>query len=196
MYVSYVLLALFVLVFILQLAVAGFTEFLIFDPGNLALWTFISAVFLHGGVTHLFFNSFALIIFGPYLERVIGRRQFITLFFLAGIAGSALYLLTIYLGIVPPRPALGASGAIYGILGALTILTPGLVVYLYFVPMPIRYAAVLWIIFETIGSFNPYSGIGSAAHLGGLLFGIAFGLWYKNQMRPPSAGEWYSTYLR
>ena len=185
----------------LQLAVPGFRDIFIFNPMALAPWMFITSIFLHGGITHLLFNSLALIMFAPYLERLIGSKHFVVLFLLAGLAGSVLFFLTIYFGIIDPVPALGASGAIYGILGALSILMPRLVVYIYFFPVPIRVATVFWFVIETAGSFNPNSRIASAAHLGGLLFGLLFGLYYQNKIRvesapAPASDKWYSAYLR
>ena len=185
--------------FIAQLAIPGFQDIFIFNPHALLPWMFITSIFLHGGITHLLFNSLALIMFGPYLERILGSKLFAVFFLLAGVAGSALFFLTIYFGIIPSVSALGASGAIFGILGALSVLMPSLVVYMYFFPVPIRVATVLWFIIETVGAFNPNSGIASAAHVGGLLFGILFGLYYKNKIRAgpvPVSDKWYSTYLR
>ena len=97
-------------VFIFQVAVPGFTELLYFSEPLAQPWVFITSCFLHGDIMHLFFNSFALLMFGPYLEREIGARNFVILFFLAGIAGNITYFLTIVMGIIPPVPALGASG--------------------------------------------------------------------------------------
>ena len=161
---------------------------MILNPSALTPWSFITSIFLHGSIAHIFFNGFALFMFGPYLERQIGTRDFILFFLAAGIIGNACYVLAILAGIIPSAPALGASGAIYGILGALSILLPSLVVYIYFVPMPIRYATILWLALETIGTFNPNSGIASVAHLGGLLFGIAYGFYYKNKIKRDVVG--------
>jgi len=170
--ISFYLIAVMFLVFFLQL-IPGFTEAFIFDPA-LALsqpWRFITSMFLHGDFTHIFFNMLALLMFGPILESRVGTKKFLMFFFIGGIVGSLLYYLTIIVGIAPPVPALGASGGIYTILGALAVLTPDLVVYLWFVPMRMSMAAIVWVILEFLGTFNPYSGIASAAHLGGLIFG-------------------------
>ncbi|MGB9635300.1 MAG: rhomboid family intramembrane serine protease, partial [Candidatus Micrarchaeia archaeon] len=152
-------------------------------------YRFITSIFLHGGFAHIFYNMFAMFMFAPLLEHKVGTKHFIIILLLSGITGSVLYYITVLLGIIPPLPALGASGAIYGILGALSILMPDLVIYFWFFPMKMRNAAILWILIEFIGSFNPYSGIASAAHLGGLLFGIA----YANLMlkRQETYDEWY-----
>jgi membrane associated rhomboid family serine protease len=181
------ILASIIAVWVLQIAVPlltgfHFTEFFWLDPSMMLQhpWSIITSAFLHQplSIWHIFFNSFALFSFGPYLEQRIGTRNFLIVYFGSAIFGALSYLLTIWLGIIPSTPALGASGAIYGILGALAILVPQIVVFVFFAPMPIRFAAVFWFVMEFLGSFNGASGIGSAAHLGGLVFGLAFGYYY------------------
>ncbi len=178
---SFYLIGLMVIVFFLQ-AAAGITELFYFDPAVAIAqpYRFITSVFLHGSITHLFYNMFALAMFGPLLETKLGASKFMQLFIAGGIIGSVLYYLFVIIGISPPIPALGASGAIYAILGALSMITPNLVIYFWFFPMRIRNAAILWIALEFLGAFNPNSGIASAAHLGGLIFGIAYG-WFINK---------------
>ncbi len=186
--VSLYLLAAIALVFIIQLAVPGFTESYVFDP-SLAIaqpWRFVTCMFLHADPTHILFNGLALFMFGTILDRQVSSRQFLFIYFGAGIFGGLLYYATYLLGIIPPIPALGASGAIYGILGTVAILLPDLRIFFYFIPMKIRYAVIVWIIIEFLGTFDISSGIASAAHLGGLLFGIACGYYLKT--RRGSAG--------
>ncbi len=175
MKVSLMLLGLIAFVFLLQIMVPGFTEALYFNPQQPNAWMFVTSVFLHGGFAHILFNGYALFMFGPLLEQKLGQEKFLMFFLAAGIVGNLLYYATILAGIIPPTPALGASGAIYGILGALAILMPDLVLLFFgVIPLRIGVMAIAWIILEFVGSFNPYSGIGSAAHLGGLLFGLAY----------------------
>lgn len=182
--ISITLLFLIGIIFIVQLSSPTTTSNFDFNPLKALSepWRFITSVFLHGSFEHILFNGLALFMFGSVLERVITTKQYLTLYLGAGIIGGILYYLTFLLGIIPPIPALGASGAIYGIMGALAILVPNLTVYMWFAPMKIRYAAVLWIILEFIGTFNISSGIASAAHLGGLVFGIIYGIYLKRQI--------------
>jgi len=180
---STMILVLLAVVFVLQLAVSGFTQLFWFNPAAVSTqpWGFFTSIFLHGGLAHLFFNGFALLMFGPFLEQRIGSRKFLELFLAAGIIGSVFYFLFVLAGITPALPALGASGAIYGILGALAVLAPNMVVFVMFVPMPMRYAAVLWVAIEFLGTFSPASGIANAAHLGGLLLGFVYAKYFIEQ---------------
>src|SRR4030042_1234041 len=88
-------------------------------------WMFITSVFLHADLSHLLFNLFALYFFGSSLERRIGGRLFVALFLLSGIFGNLGYMIT---ASNPYVPGLGASGAIYGVVGTLAILVPFVVV--------------------------------------------------------------------
>lgn len=176
-------LAIIGIVFFLQMTSTTITELFIFAP-TLALfepWRFVTSMFLHGNLTHLFFNAYALFLFGSILERQISKKDYLTLFFGAGLLGGIFYYSTYLLGIIPPIPALGASGAIYGILGAVAIFLPDMRIFFWFFPMKMRYAAILWVVIEFVGTFNIASGIASAAHLGGLFFGLAYGWYLKNK---------------
>ncbi len=174
------LLAVLFIVFLLQLLIPGFTELFIFDP-TVALqqpWRFITSMFLHASFSHLFFNAYALFLFGNLVERALGSRRFLILYFSSGLAGSILYWITT-MTFAPPIPALGASGAIFGILGAAAALFPNMVIYVFFFPMPMWMAGIFWAVVEFLGMFNPYSGIASAAHLGGLVVGYLLAKHWK-----------------
>jgi len=190
---SIYLLAVMVLSFILQQIIPGYTESLYFDPSTALSepWTFVTSIFLHGGLMHLFFNGYALFLFGSILERKVSKRDFLIIFFVGGIIGSIVYYLTIVAGIAPNVPALGASGAIFAILGAVAVLLPNLRIFFFFFPMRMREAAILWFIIEFLGTFNTSSGIASAAHLGGLAFGVLYAYYLlrkqKEVLHPPWA---------
>ena len=179
--------------FLLQVAVPGYTEAFIFKPELLLSepWRIVTSMFLHGGLSHIFLNLFALIMFGPIVEARMGREEFLKVYFLSGIGGSLLYWATIALGIIPPFPALGASGAIYGIMAAAAVFYPNLVVYVWFVPMRMREALVLWVVLTFMGSFNPYSGVADAAHLGGIIVGYLYAKAFRRERE-----EWWMSYAR
>lgn len=183
--VSTYLLAIIGIVFLFQLISDPVTELLIFAP-TLALaepWRFITSMFLHGSFTHLFFNAYALFMFGSILETQISKKDYLLIYFGAGLLGGLLYYATYLLGIIPPIPALGASGAIYGILGATAIILPEMRIFFFFFPIKMRYAAILWFAMEFLGTFDISSGIASAAHLGGLVFGVAYA-WHLSKRQP------------
>lgn len=179
--------------FILQLLTGGIygpvTELMIFVPSFALLepWRIITSMFIHYDLMHLFFNAYALFLFGSILERKVSKKEYLILYFGAGLIGGLAYYVTYLLGIIPDIPALGASGAIFGILGAVAVLLPNLRIFVWFIPMSMRQAAIFWFVLELFGSFNTASGIASAAHLGGLIFGLAFAWSIRN--RPMDAYE-------
>lgn len=141
-------------------------------------WTFITSMFLHADTSHLFFNMFALFVFGLPLERILGSQRFFVLYFLSGILGDIGYMVT---ASNPFIPAIGASGAIYGLMGTLAMLMPQLTVFIGgFFPMPMIFAVFFWTISEFLGLFAP-SNIARGAHLAGLFLGIAYGLYLRRK---------------
>jgi rhomboid protease GluP len=78
-------------------------------------WRFLTAMFLHGGVLHILFNGFALYVLGPETERIYGVPRFLTIYFVSGIAGG------VGSYVFSPHPSVGASGAIFGLIGCLAV---------------------------------------------------------------------------
>ncbi|MDA3837341.1 MAG: rhomboid family intramembrane serine protease [Nanoarchaeota archaeon] len=135
-------------------------------------WTFITSMFMHGNFLHLFVNMISLYFVGSLVEKIIGRKRYIWLYLLSGLFAGILHI------VFNVSAAVGASGALFGLIGVLIFLTPDLPVYMMFIPIPIKmkYAApgmlvLLWLI--TLGTGAP---IGNVAHLGGLIAGLAYGL--------------------
>jgi len=179
-YTTYLLAAIGI-AFLLQLIVPNFTETFYLNPKTVlsAPWQLVTSMFLHGSISHIFFNGFTLLMFGPLLEQLIGGRKFLEVYFGTGIFGGLLYLTGIYFGITAPLPALGASGALMGVLGALAMLRPNMQLYVWFIPMPMYMAVPLWFFLDLLGVFNPASSVGNLAHIGGLLAGLAYGYFCK-----------------
>jgi membrane associated rhomboid family serine protease len=142
-------------------------------------WTFFTSIFLHANLSHLFYNMLALFFFGLYLEKLVSRKIYLLIFFSSGFFGNLLFLLTSFNSSIP---AVGASGAIYGIIGALAALRPYAIVYVYFTPMPLIVMAFLWALISFVGIFVP-SNIAHAAHLSGLVSGYAVGYIVKKRKR-------------
>ncbi len=164
-------------------------------PANSDLFNPIQLVthmFMHGGTTHLFFNMFALYMFGPPLENYMGPKKFLIFYLVSGFGAVALHLLVWYFeikgaGIDPAAVqggVLGASGAVFGLLAGFGTLFPETKLMLLFPPIPIKakyfvliYGAIE--LFLGIGSFN--TGIAHFAHLGGAIFGfLLIQFWRKN----------------
>lgn len=160
-------------IFVIQIIFSGFTDFFILNNSALAgeIWRFVSAIFLHGSPAHLIYNLFALALFGSILEKLIGGKKFLLVFFLSGIFANI-----IAINFYPY--SFGASGAIYGILGCLTVLKPGMFVWAFGLPMPMFIAAILWAAGSVLGIFMP-SNIGHIAHLSGIIIGFIFGLFLR-----------------
>jgi rhomboid protease GluP len=134
-------------------------------------WRLFTSIFIHFGITHLVFNMIALVMFGPLVERLYGSVNYLLIYLLAGIAGSLASL-----SWRPEINSAGASGAIFGILGAL--LAAQLRAGETFPPdilRPIRNTALLFLGLSLYAGFK-YKGIDNAAHLGGLAAGFLIGL--------------------
>jgi len=143
-------------------------------------WMPVTSIFLHAGFNHLFFNMFALFFLGINLERLIGRRRFALLFMISGIIGNVGYFITAG---DPTIPAIGASGAVYGVMGVLATLRPKMMIFIYgFIPLPLILVTILWGIGDFAGLFAP-SGIAHGAHLGGLFVGIFYGIILRQGLR-------------
>jgi membrane associated rhomboid family serine protease len=184
--VLWFLIALNIVIFIIEIAVGGYpitgnneivrslglaTVLLSQQP-----WTIITAIFVHGGFTHIIFNMISLYFLGSFFLRAAGERSFLAVFFLGGLAGNALYIL-----LAPPNViGIGASGAIFAIGGALAVIVPRVPVYIFFIPIPMPLWVAIIIFF--LLSFL-FSGIAWQAHLGGLLLGLAAGLIFKRRRR-------------
>lgn len=137
-------------------------------------WRFFTPMFLHAGIGHLLFNSFALFVFAPELEKIIGKMRFITLYLLSGIfANIATFFIHDY-----SYNHVGASGAIFGIFGAYAAL-----VYYTKNAMPELRQIIMPIIVISVVMTFVQPNINITAHLVGLLVGFLIGLSYFNPKR-------------
>ena len=183
----------FILFTILISINANFLDYIALKPSNIIsnfyFWTFLTSMFMHAGFFHLFVNMFSMLFVGNLVERIIGKKRFISFYLLSGLFAGILFLLVSLF--VPSENvyAVGASGAIFGLIGLLMMLTPNLPVYMMFIPIPIKmkYAApamlfILWFI-SILGNVP----VGNTAHLGGFIFGLIYGFYlrkkYKNKTK-------------
>ena len=172
-------------------------QFALYYPAsqNFRLWQIITHMFMHGGIWHIVFNMYALVMFGSIIERTIGAKKFLILYFVCGLGAVALHLGVQYIqaqtylaGIangspnaaanylaLKSIPALGASGAIYGLLITYAMLFPDARLSLIFLPFTSMSSKTWVIIFAAIelltGITGTIDGVAHFAHLGGMLFG-------------------------
>jgi len=151
----------------------------------------ITSMFLHGGFIHLFLNMFALLIFGPDVERVVGRTRFLLLYFVSGLVADYAHAYFI-LEFFPYKqlllaPSIGASGAIFGVMAAFAVLFPfrRLVIFMGFpIIAPAIVAIFIMAAFQFLYAlFTPFSQVAYAAHLGGFIAGLIITLIYKPSLR-------------
>lgn len=141
-------------------------------------WQLVSYGFLHGNLPHLFFNMFALWMFGPALEMVLRPRRF-ALYYFTCVIGAGLVQLAVVTAALkqgePPFPTVGASGGVFGILLGYGLLFPHNRMMLIFPPieMAARTFVILYGLLElSLGVFGTRSGVAHFAHLGGMAFGF------------------------
>ncbi len=137
-------------------------------------WQLLTYSFLHGSVAHLFFNMFALYMFGSELERLFGARFYLTFYFTCVITAGIAQLLVAAITNAPPYPTVGASGGVFGLLLAFGMYFPRRTIMLIFPPIPMP----AWLFVTLYGLITLYMGITGAqpgvahfAHLGGMLGG-------------------------
>jgi membrane associated rhomboid family serine protease len=151
-------------------------------------WQLVTYAFLHGNLAHIFFNMFALFMFGRALEYFWGSRRF-TIFYLACvIAAAATQLLTASLA-GSMEATLGASGGVFGLLLAFAMYFPRQRITLLFppIPMPAWLFVTLYGVLELVlGVTNTQAGVAHFAHLGGMLGGALVILYWRARRTPRS----------
>ena len=174
-------------------------------------WQFLTHMFMHGGWDHLFFNMFALWMFGSILENVWGPKRFLTFYIICGLGAALCHMIVLYfntqnlieaynsLSLMQQQayeakfyrqlnePTLGASGAIFGCLAAFGYLFPNTYIYLYFFfPIKAKWFVILYAGFELVMAVQNTAGdnVAHVAHLGGALAGfLMVYFWNKNKKR-------------
>ena len=133
------------------------------------LWQPFTYIFFHGDIWHVLINMFVLWMFGIELERMWGKKKFLTFYFVTGIGSG---LITMLFGLNSLTPIVGASGAIYGVLMAYGLTYPNRIVYLYGL-IPIK---SIWFVIGIgtiafFSSFNNVTQISHLTHLSGMALG-------------------------
>ena len=162
---------------------------------------FITYLFMHGSFEHLFFNMFALWMFGRIIEQVMGQKRFLTYYMVCGIGAGLIQELVQYIHYLSLAPELsmisrdqlaealnmwntvGASGAVYGILLAFGMTFPEERMFIIPIPVPIKakYFVVGYAVIELLSAMlRSNDGVAHMAHLGGMLFGLFMLLHWRN----------------
>lgn len=167
-------------------------------------WQPVTHMFLHGGFGHLFFNMYALFIFGSVLERVWGTKKFLLFYFVTGVGAAAVHIGVQWIQMqalmnsvgegsmaavqaihnLKMTPTVGASGAIYGVLMGYAMLYPDSVLTLIFPPVSLKakwFVLIFAAIELALGVFGTRAGIAHFAHLGGLIFGFILIMYWKKR---------------
>ncbi|HDP80874.1 MAG TPA: rhomboid family intramembrane serine protease [Spirochaetes bacterium] len=144
------------------------------------LWQVCTYMFLHdtSGFAHLFFNMYALLLFGIPIEQTWGSKKFLLYYLFCGVgAGITILVISLFSGGMGYWiPTIGASGAVFGLLLAFGMLYPNVEILLFFIlPIKAKYLVVLYGLLELyLELFGGETSISHAGHLGGLVFGLLY----------------------
>jgi membrane associated rhomboid family serine protease len=158
------------------------------------LWTFITAMFLHGGFLHLGSNMYMLWVVGQSLEDALGRAWYLGLYLFCGVAAGFVSVLLSSSDI----PSIGASGAIAGLFGMYALWFPKasltFMFYVYQKKLAVYWYFGIWVVLNFLGMALGDGGIDYWAHIGGIAFGLVIGailrqsVWEANPMLAYLAG--------
>lgn len=178
-------------------------HFFLASDFNLA--QFFTYMFMHANFSHIFFNMFAVWMFGRVLEQVWGPKRFLTYYLVCGIGAGVIQELVQFieytmvwsnyesvntgLDIIPMSVFLnelttvGASGAVYGILLAFGMLFPNSQMFVFPIPVPIKakYFVIGYAALELVLGITGGDGVAHFAHLGGMLFGLIFIIYWRKK---------------
>ena len=138
---------------------------------ELEIWRIFTSMFLHGDVMHLFSNMIALLLFGTYVELYFSKFEFLLIYFISGLIGNLFSLFLLPFNVI----SLGASGAIFGLIGA----TLSLLIVERDTPLIIL--GLFYVFYFVFSSFSP--GINYFAHIFGLLGGLLTGFAFKRKKK-------------
>ena len=176
-----------------------------FKASGFRLYQIVTYMFMHGNFEHLFFNMFALWMFGANMENIWGSKRFLLFYLVCGLGaglcqegvqyiqyatqlagyesvdlgGNMLLSMDRYLNLMT---TVGASGAIYGLLLAFGMMFPNSMIYLYFLfPIRAKWFVIGYAVIELISGFVGGGNVAHFAHLGGMLFGLILILHWKKK---------------
>lgn len=154
-------------------------------------WQLVTYMFMHGSFAHIFFNMYAVFIFGSVLERVWGTKKFVFYYLVTGV-GAALIHIGVQWLTQDFALTVGASGAVFGLLLGYAMLYPDTMMGLIFPPvtMKAKWFVLIYAAIELLlGITGAQASVAHFAHLGGLVFGLALMFYWKK------SGKMYSSRL-
>ncbi len=150
------------------------------------VWQLLTYGFMHGSFMHLFFNMFALFMFGSDVERLFGSKRYLTYYLLCVVGAALMHLIVVSVANLSPAPVVGASGAVFGILLAFGMAWPHRKLILIPIPIPLP----AWLFVTLYGLLELYLGITQTAqgvahfaHLGGMATGFVLIRYWQAQQR-------------
>ena len=179
-----------------------------FKASDFRIYQLITYMFMHGNFGHLFFNMFALWMFGNTLENIWGSKRFLLFYLVCGIGAGLCQELVQYIQYASSlaqydnvnlngrivsmdtylnmMTTVGASGAIYGLLLAFGMMFPDSRIYLYFLfPIKAKWFVIGYAVLELVLGFQGVDNVAHFAHLGGMLFGLLLILYWRKHPAGP-----------
>lgn len=149
-------------------------------------WQLLTYGFLHGGFTHIFFNMFALFMFGSEIENLFGAKRYLIYYLVCVVGAALMHLIVVATSNMPPLPTVGASGAVFGLLLAFGMTFPKRMIIMLFppIPMPAWLFVTLYGLLEMyLGITQTQQGVAHFAHLGGMATGFVLIRHWRGQRR-------------
>ena len=159
------------------------------SPGFLP-FQIITHMFMHGDLWHIFFNMFALWMFGRIMEQTWGWKKFLIYYFVCGLGAAIIQEIGQAIGLISPYDyIIGASGAVMGIMLAFGMIYPNEKLFIIPIPFPLKakYLIIGYAIYEIILGFLQLDKVAHFAHLGGMLFGFLLILYWRWESKKGSS---------
>ena len=186
------------LVIFISFANPNFLDYIALKPSDILhgknLWTLLTHMFMHAPlfIFHLLFNMLTLFFIGNFVERIIGRKRYLSFYIISGIISGLFFVFlsllvgsSYFWGTGLEWQPVGASGALFAVAGLMTLLTPNLPLYVMFIPIPIKakYAVPGLLIVMALIAYSGRWPIGNAAHLGGFICGAVYGFYLRTKYK-------------
>lgn len=188
--VTFMLIIANVAMFFLQQTYEEFTLYrLALWPWNtpvFGVWQLVTYAFLHGSMTHLALNMFAMFMFGPEIENLLGRARFFIYYFMCVLSAALLHLLVSAMRSAEIVPTVGASGGVFGLLLAFGMAFPHRKLMLLFPPIPLPawlFVTLYGLVELGLGITDTLQGVAHFAHLGGMVAGFLLLMYWRQPVR-------------